>query len=321
MTGSARLDPDPADEAMIARAHERFAGDRKRRRTPSGGALPNLIVIGGLKCGTTSLHHYLNLHPKVGMSKPKELNFFVESLNWSLGADWYASRFPAAAEIRGETSPHYTNRPRFEGVAERMRDTLGRQARLIYMVRDPVKRLLSHFVHNSGAGYETRPLEQAIAGTGSSYVQRGLYAFQLEPYLEAFDRERILIVSQEELGASREATMRSVFDFLGVEAGFTSEQFEREWETGGARADGSGFKLMDRAVRLPGLRALDRNFDRMPERMRWLVERIVHDPGSGQGAKPELAEAERQRLNAIFAPDVARLEEIAGRSFAWLGAA
>ncbi|CAN5588452.1 sulfotransferase [soil metagenome] len=317
MTGAARPPSDPADEAMVARADERFAGDRRRRRF-RGGALPNLVVIGGLKCGTTSLHHYLGLHPKVGMSKPKELNFFVEDLNWSLGTDWYRSRFPAGAEIRGETSPHYTNRPRFEGVAERMRETLGPDARLIYMVRDPIKRLLSHYVHNVGGGYETRPLVEAIAGDQSSYVQRGLYAFQLEPYLESFERERILVVSQEELGAEREGTMREVFDFLGVEAGFTSEQFEREWETGGARADGGGFKLMDRAVRLPGLRALDRNFDRMPERMRWMVERIVHDPGSGPGAKPELPLAERDRLAAIFAPEVTRLEEMVGRSFNWL---
>ena len=79
-------------------------------------------MIGGLKCGTTSLHHYLNLHPEVGMSRPKELNFFVAELNWELGADWYRSHFPADAAVRGETSPHYTNRPRFEGVAERMRE-------------------------------------------------------------------------------------------------------------------------------------------------------------------------------------------------------
>src|SRR5205823_6451274 len=79
---------DPADEAMVARAHERFAAERRRvrrRARRSGketGALPNLVVIGGLKCGTTSLHHYLNLHPEVEMSRPKELNFFVAELNW-----------------------------------------------------------------------------------------------------------------------------------------------------------------------------------------------------------------------------------------------
>src|SRR5689334_23609212 len=113
---------------MVARAHERFAAERRRAKRQArghgrGGALPNLIILGGLKCGTTSLHHYLNLHPQIAMSRPKELNFFVEELNWELGSDWYTSHFDPDADVRGETSPHYTNRPRFEGVAERLAET------------------------------------------------------------------------------------------------------------------------------------------------------------------------------------------------------
>jgi hypothetical protein len=109
---------DPADEAMCARARERFATDRKRggrvpRRRRAHAALPNLIIVGGLKCGTTSIHHYLGLHPQVQMSKPKELNFFVEHLNWDLGLDWYRGRFDERFPVRGESSPHYTNLPRF----------------------------------------------------------------------------------------------------------------------------------------------------------------------------------------------------------------
>ena len=84
--------------------------------------MPNLIIIGGLKCGTTSIHHYLGLHPEIQMSKPKELNFFVDELNWDLGLDWYASRFDDRFKVRGESSPHYTNLPRFEGVAERIHE-------------------------------------------------------------------------------------------------------------------------------------------------------------------------------------------------------
>lgn len=310
---------DPADEAMVARAHERFAAERRRTRRARRareGALPNLIVIGGLKCGTTSLHHYLNLHPEVAMSRPKELNFFVAELNWELGVDWYRSHFAAGARVRGETSPHYTNLPRFEGVAERMRETLGGDARVVYMVRHPIERLLSHYLHSVGGGYEERPLEQAVADPRSAYVQRGLYAMQAAPYLDAFGADRVLIVGREELGREREATMRRVFEFAGVDPEFRSEQFDREWETGSGKGSG-GFRLMDRAVRLPGLRALDRNFDRLPERMRWMVERLVHDPDSGEAPKPELDPALRERLAAAFAPDAAELERLAGRSFGW----
>jgi hypothetical protein len=310
---------------MVARAHERFAAERRRaRRRARGqrqeGALPNLIIIGGLKCGTTSLHHYLSLHPEIAMSRPKELNFFVSELNWPLGRDWYAGHFDPGAPVRGESSPHYTNRPSFDGVPKRMRDVLGDDIRLIYVVRDPVDRMLSHYLHNVGGGYDDRTLTDALSDPESSYVARSRYFFQLEPYVEAFGAERIAVVGREELRDDRLATMRRAFEFLGVDSGFTSEQFEREWETGVAKGR-SRFRVMDRAVRLPGLRAIDRNFDRLPESLRWLAERLIHDPDAGEAPKPELPDSLREDLVERFHDDVARLEEFAGRSFGWLRAA
>ena len=76
---------------------------------------------------------------------------------------------------------------------------------------------------------------------------------------------------------------------------------------------------MDRAVRLPGLRALDRNFDRLPESLRWLVERLVHDPDAGRGAQARASPDDlRERLVELLRDDVERLESIAGREFGWL---
>ena len=306
---------------MVARARERFAAERRhlkrrRRQAERRGAMPNLVIIGGLKCGTTSLHHYLNLHPQIAMSRPKELNFFVAELNWDLGPEWYASHFDRDAPVRGESSPHYTNLPRFSGVAERMHEVLGGRALVIYMVRDPIERILSHYLHNVGGGYETRPLEAALADPDSSYIARSRYAMQLQPYWRTFDHPRILVLDNADLGERRAETMRRVFGFCGVDESFNSEQFEREWETGSGKQEG-GFRLMDRAVRLPGLRAVDRNFDRLPESLRWMVERLVHDPGKGAAPKPELAPALGERLRGLLADDVADLEEITGRRFGW----
>ena len=308
----------------MARARERFAAEkrhlaRRQRRARQRGALPNLVVIGGLKCGTTSLHHYLNLHPEIAMSRPKELNFFVEELNWELGPEWYASHFDRDAPVRGESSPHYTNLPRFAGVAERMRDTLGPDARVVYLVRDPIDRMLSHYLHNVGGGYEHRELASALADEGSAYVTRSRYAMQLEPYIDAFGSERVLVVSREELAVERETTVRLVFEFCGVDPSFRSDQFDRQWETGSGKGSG-GFRLMDRAVRLPGLRAVDRNFDRLPESLRWLVERVVHDPETGAAPKPELPPDLRQWLRGVLEGDGARLTELAGRPFPWVEA-
>ena len=306
---------------MVARAHERFAAERRRAKHQARahgreGALPNLIIIGGLKCGTTSLHHYLNLHPEIAMSRPKELNFFVSELNWPLGRDWYAGHFDPSARIRGESSPHYTNRPSFNGVPGRMRELLGSDVRLVYVVRDPIDRMLSHYLHNVGGGYEDRSLVDALSDPESSYVARSRYFFQVEPYLEEFGADRVQIIGREELKADRPGTMRRTFEFLGVDPNFTSEQFEREWETGVGKT-GSRFRLMDRAVRLPGLRAIDRNFDRLPESLRWLAERVVHDPDRGEVAKPEVPDSLRRHLVELFRDDTAKLERLAGRSFGW----
>lgn len=302
---------------MTDRARERFDGERYRgHRRAGGGALPNLIVIGGLKCGTTSVHHYLNLHPQIAMSRPKELNYFVSELNEDLGLDWYRAHFDPDAPVRGETSPHYTNLPRFGGVAERMHAALGDDVRLIYMVRDPIDRILSHYVHNVGGGYESRPIEQALASAGCSYIERSRYATQLEPYLSRFGADRVLIVTQDDLRERRAETMRRAFRFLGVDPDFSSEQFDREWERGTAKSSGR-FQFMDRAVRLPGLRAFDRNFDRLPEGLRWRVEKLVHSPEAPAAPKPELTPETRARLVSELAGEVAGLETIAERSFGW----
>ncbi len=310
---------DPADEAMCARARERYAADRKRGgrmplRRRRHAALPNLIIIGGLKCGTTSLHHYLGLHPEIQMSKPKELNFFVAELNWDLGMDWYRGRFDDRFAVRGESSPHYTNLPRFEAVAERIHEHAP-DAKLIYMVRDPISRILSHWRHATGAGYETRPMSEALARDDQTYVTRSLYWAQLQPYLELFPRERIAIITQEELQSDRAGTMRKAFQYAGVDESFTSEQFDREWEKSTAK-ESDQYQLMERLIKLPGFRSFDRNFDRLPERLRWMVEKVVHDPDAPSAPKPELPDEIRDRLLARFGADVAALQRFAGREFA-----
>jgi hypothetical protein len=308
--------PDPSDEAMCARARERFTGDRAKRRPrrpKRHDALPNLIIIGGLKCGTTSIHHYLGLHPEVQMSKPKELNFFVSELNWDLGMDWYRGRFDDRFAVRGESSPHYTNLPRFQGVAERIRAHCP-DARLIYMVRDPVKRILSHWVHAMGAGYERGEMSEVLSRPDTAYVQRSQYWMQLQPYLQHFDREQIEIISSEELANDRQGTMRKAFRFAGVDEDFIHEQFDREWEKSSAK-QGDKYQVMERLIKLPGLRSFDRNFDRLPESMRWVVEKIVHDPDKPSAPKPKLPDDMFERMRGWFRDDVAGLQDFAGRRF------
>lgn len=307
---------DPADDAMCSRAKERFTADRNRRLPRRKGrydTLPNFMIIGGLKCGTTSIHHYLGLHPEIHMSKPKELNFFAAEQNWDLGLDWYRGRFDSRFKVNGESSPHYTNRPRFNGVAERIHQYCP-DAKLIYMVRDPIRRILSHWVHATGAGYETRDFGPTLSLADSSYIQRSMYWMQLQPYLENFDRDQIEVITQEELGSDREGTMRKAFAFLEVDPDFTSEQFDREWEKSSAKQDDK-YQFMEKLIKLPGFRSLDRNFDRLPESMRWMVEKVVHSPDKPPAPKPEIPDDLMVTLKGRFREDVAALEDFAGHRF------
>ena len=82
--------------------------------------LPNLVVIGAERCGTSSLHRYLGSHPQVFMSRKKELNFFVAEREWRRGRRWYERQFPTDAPVRGESSPAYTAYPVFSGVPARL---------------------------------------------------------------------------------------------------------------------------------------------------------------------------------------------------------
>ena len=191
------------------------------------GALPNLVVIGAQKCGTSGLHYQLSLHPEIWMSRPKELNFFIEERNWSRGQDWYRHCFDARAKVRGESSPNYTAYPQHAGVPERMRSVVP-DAKLVYVVRDPLERIAAHWVHNYAKRREKGTLAETLIHPNTSYVTRSLYAMQLERFLAHYPPARVLVFQQSELRHQRMETLRKVFEFVGVDPDFTHPRFEQE---------------------------------------------------------------------------------------------
>ena len=155
--------------------------------------LPNLIVIGGAKCGTTSLHHYLGLHPDIYMSHPKELEFFIEDSGWRRGVPWYETKFPSDKEaIRGEATPIYTRYPVYPGVPARMHSVIP-DAKLIYIVRDPMERMMSQLVDDfSSFAHIYQDLQSALLPFDTSpFVASSLQCFQLEQYLPYYPLYRV----------------------------------------------------------------------------------------------------------------------------------
>ena len=160
--------------------------------------LPNFIVIGAERCGTTSLHRYLDSHPQVFMSRKKELDFFVAERNWRRGRRWYERQFPTDAPIRGESSPAYTAYPLYAGVPARLA-ALVPAAKLLYIVRDPVERAISALHLARALGHDHRPEAEALSDLEASpYVARSRYAAQLEQYIAQFPDEAIAVVDSGE---------------------------------------------------------------------------------------------------------------------------
>ncbi len=273
--------------------------------------LPNLVVIGAARCGTTSLHRYLDLHPDIAMSGEKELNFFSVDAQWQRGISWYEQQFPSGTLVRGESSPSYSTYPRSPHVPARMARVVP-DARLIYLVRDPIERILSfyrfaRFVLRN----ETRELAEAVRDFEvSRYVVGSRYALQLERYLAYYPSEQILVVEQRDLLHRRVQTMRLVFGFAGVDESFSAAGLSREHNpTEGLRANRAGraaIALLDRALgpsRAAALRA------RVPFSF---VRPLLEAPG---GPEVQLDPSLRSELEEYLREDANRLRRLTGHEF------
>jgi Sulfotransferase family len=194
-------------------------------------------VIGAARAGTTSLHYYLSLHPGIQMSAVKEPHFFSGPAGeFPYGAarvermQDYRALFDPAVPVRGEASPGYAAYPRRTGVATRIREQVP-GARLIYLVRDPVQRTISHYRHRVATEGEQRGLAAALGDMEPTniYLCASRYATQIEQYQACFPADRILVIDQADLRQDREQTLRRIFAFLGVDSGFSSPEFAREY--------------------------------------------------------------------------------------------
>jgi len=190
---------------------------------------PNFFIIGSMKSGTTYLWSLLALHPSIFLSDPKEPSHFVDPAQlrdlwpraWEQGywksEDAYLDLFRSAgtAPIIGEASVHYTHFPRAWGVAERIH-RFNPDARLLYLMRDPIERTLSHYWHRARWFREYRSLSTAIKND-PQYVDVSHYAMQLTPYFKLFPRDQIKAVTLEELIGNTRATVESIMRWLKVD--------------------------------------------------------------------------------------------------------
>jgi hypothetical protein len=217
-----------------------------RRVSSRARVLPDFVVIGAQKSGTTSLYRYLTAHPSIVGAATKEVHYF--DVNHRRGVDWYRSNFPPRRRLErltsrlgrramtGEASPYYLFHPH---VPQRMHELLP-DAKLIVLLRDPVERAISHHNHEVQDGFETLPLAEAIEAEERrlprspdvlardepspaafshrhhSYLSRGRYAEQLEVWFALYPRERFLIMESRELFDEPPAAVARTLAFLDL---------------------------------------------------------------------------------------------------------
>ncbi len=242
------LSPVEAWKRWVPRRYQQVVIESRvawRRETDASRPLPDFLIIGAQRSGTSSLYKYLEQHPSVLASLRKETEYL--SARWCKGEAWYRAHFPSRARraletrLRGrvpmsfEASPNYVFHPRAPARASGLLP----DAKLVVLLRNPVERAFSHYQHEVRAGREPLSFEAAlerepdrlagqeerVAADASfrslawerfSYVSRGHYADQLERWLQFYPRERILVVPSEELYADPATTYRGLLVFLGL---------------------------------------------------------------------------------------------------------
>ena len=269
-----------------------------RQRTGRLRMLPDFLIIGAQRCGTSSLYKYLGWHPSIAPSLRKETDYF--SVRFGEGLGWYRAHFPVRLQGRWgrmfrrrrvlafEATPDYLLHPHS---AARVADLLP-NAKIIAMLRNPVDRAFSNYEHMVRLGFETLSFEQALdkeedrlAGEFQlldqdpsysaldlrrfSYVKRGKYAEQLGTWMRHFPQEQMLVLQSEDFFADTASVYREISGFLGV----------RSWQP--------------------------RKFPNYSYRR------------GRESPKGEMSAEMRRRLEETFAPHNQRLYELLGRDLGW----
>ena len=262
--------------------------------------LPDFIIIGAMKAGTTSLQRYIASHPEIVGSTPKETDFFKTKDTFQRGTAWYRALFKGTGHYAIEASPNYTKRHLFPGVPERMHAILPK-AKLIYIVRDPIERILSHYVQNVTQSNESRTISEAIKANPNNYIQTSRYYFQLDAFLSYYPDERIFIVESERLKKETWAVLQEVSAFLEVSTNFDSLIIEKR------------FHSSDKKKRRSSLERKLTN--KTSNRYLLALIRFLSTTSRTTVEKPILSGGERERLADQLKDDVEKFRRFSGQAF------
>jgi len=295
--------------------------------------LPNFVVVGAAKSGTTSLYHYLRQHPQVYLPERKELHYFTFDCmrknsrgpgdadvlrHFCATREEYEAHYAEAdATAIGDVSPSYFFYD--EVASQRIREELG-DVRIIILLRDPIEKAFSQYMHLVRDNRETLDFHAALEAEAERarcgyaalwrYLESSLYADRVARYLGTFGPDRVRVELFQDFVESPERVIRRLFEFLGIDPDFrpqVSRVYNRSGRPRSKRM--AAFIARPNPVSMVARKALPRS---VTESVRTLLLR------ANTGVKDEIPEAARLRLRNAILEDVERVKGILGRDPGWL---
>jgi hypothetical protein len=289
--------------------------------------LPNFIIIGSSKGGTTSLHEYLSTHPQIYMPAQKELAFFLDDEfkfgYWKRGLAWYSSQFFGTSGFlaRGECSPSYAHEDQSEISAKKMFDVLP-SAKLIYSIRDPIGRVRSHYFQEVMDGHiSTKITLNDIVSAGPDgdgienyyfkvIVLSSLYHQQLQRYLKYYPLSQIFIMISEDFFEDTPGQVKKLFEFMGVNSDFIPPNIANTYN----KAEGKRLRMFNPTAFFRKLPGYDTFSLLIPSGLRYYYRRVLSQEVD-QKRLCNLSPENYQFLKKLFSDDVLKLSKLLEREF------
>jgi len=295
--------------------------------------LPNFLVIGAPKCGTTSLHHYLSQHPEVYVPKRKELHYFSYEYMQRFAAgpgdahiliplcttrQAYEKHYEQVGTQRavGDVSPSYLY---YAEVSERIKAELG-QPKIVVVLRDPIAKAFSQYMHLVRDNRETLTFYDALMAEAQRiregwaalwrYAESSLYADKLRRYLDIFGADHVKLLLFEELTQAPHQVIRDLFSFLDIDPHFRPNTSKVHNRSGQPRSK----MLADFLVKPNAVMTIAKKM--VPERVRTPIRLALMTLNTG--AKGQIDDKSRAYLREFFATDVREVEKLFGKKLDWL---
>jgi alginate O-acetyltransferase complex protein AlgJ len=208
--------------------------DKKSRRASQTQSRPNVFIVGSMKCGTTILYDFLTAHDQIKGGVEKEIHYF--SLYHEKGDDWYAEKFPEveSATHRVDASPTYLDMCLSVPTAERIK-SFNPDAKIIILHRNPIQRAISHFNHLKkinkipelnnlsfddliDRNWPSSELADRLESTRQMIIDFSKYEEKIKRFLDVFGKEKVFVVSNEDLRVHGDTVVRQIYDFIGIGA-------------------------------------------------------------------------------------------------------